>query len=133
MSRHTRENVHPECAILDGAVECTCEEAAGYVPDTDAGQLRAIEVAERMEARRNPVTPKGIGPDSDAAIGDDTRPRFNDGADRGAGQSALVASAGCWKESENERCKLGLDFSRGELPLTHATTGNWARAQEQES
>ena len=132
MSRHTRKTVHPECAILDGAVECTCEEAAGYVPDTIAGVGRAIEVAERMEARRNSLTPKGIGPDSDAAYGDGG-PSFNDGTDRGAGQTALLASAGCWKESENERCKLGLDFSRGELPLTFATTGNWARAQEQES
>lgn len=123
MSKHappTGLPIHPECSVVEGALlgECSCVEKYDYVSNVERG----VEVAERLEGRRNPNPAMGHGPD-----GDDNESTDNL---RDVPKSDFVNESGFFKDSENLRCKAGLDFKAGPMNYDRFKSGSWAFAQE---
>ena len=92
MTTHSQPNglpVHASCAALRSTdFPCNCQMNYGYIGD-DVN--KAIEVAERLEMRNAPI----LSDDEELGLTSTER--------------------GFWKNSEDLRCKAGLDFAKGEI------------------
>lgn len=119
------EVAHPECALLTGEGDiCTC--IRHYKGATNLA--RAIEVADRLDNRRQPVAAMGAGPDADetdrpggvSKVFGDTQPDYGNGN---------VNEGGFWREGEDLRCKAGQNFKAGDLDYSRFRGPTWQRAK----
>lgn len=100
---------------------CTCQSAYGEITDVD----KAIETAERLEARPNPHTSADTG----TAPTDQGKPLDAGLHDVPGFDNQRGVERGFWKQSEFLRCQAGKNFANGDLDMSRYQTGTWARAR----
>jgi len=91
-----------------------------------AAELRAIEIAERLDSRRNAARDYANAPD-----GCEGQPRIGHSdatVDKVESMFECASTErGFWKDSENLRCRAGLGFTKGDLDMTRFQRFPWVR------